>query len=94
MIELEPIDLKLRIDSWIWMLKLDVKMQHLMVHCDNALYVLNYKVRYPVKILQKQECIPVGCVPAARLPYAGVCFPGEGVYLVPGGVLSLRGVCT
>ena len=47
MIELEPIDLKLRIDSWIWMLKLDVKMQHLMVHCDNALYVLNYKVRYP-----------------------------------------------
>ena len=24
----------------------------------------------------KQECIPVGCVPAARRPYAGVCFPG------------------
>ena len=25
----------------------------------------------------KQECIPVGCVPAARWPYAGVCFPGD-----------------
>ena len=42
----------------------------------------------------KQECIPVGCVPAARRPYAGVCFPGEGCLLrggsgpggsVPGG---------
>ena len=32
----------------------------------------------------EQECIPVGCVPAARRPYAGVCFPG-GVSLVPGG---------
>ena len=32
----------------------------------------------------KQECIPVGCVPVARRPYAGVCFPG-GVCLVPGG---------
>ena len=32
----------------------------------------------------KQECIPVGCVPAARRPYAGVCFPG-GVCLVWGG---------
>ena len=26
----------------------------------------------------KQECIPVGCVPAARRPYPGVCFPGGG----------------
>ena len=25
-----------------------------------------------------QECIPVGCVPAARRPYAGVSFPGGG----------------
>ena len=24
----------------------------------------------------EQECIPVGCVPAARRPHAGVCFPG------------------
>ena len=49
----------------------------------------------------KQECIPVGCVPAARRPYAGVCFPagrgwvsapgGGGYGLVPGGVCS-RGV--
>ena len=45
-----------------------------------------------------QECIPVGCVPAARRPYAGVCFrggvclgglpgPGVGVCLVCGGCL-------
>ena len=26
----------------------------------------------------EQECIPVGCVPAARRPYAGVCFRGGG----------------
>ena len=51
-----------------------------------------------------QECIPVGCVPAARWPYAGVCFPGGGEVcflggcLLPGGVWSggcllLGGVC-
>ena len=38
---------------------------------------------------QQQECIPVGCVPANRGPYAGVCFPG-GV-LHPGGGVSIRG---
>ena len=27
---------------------------------------------------KEQECIPVGCVPAARRPYAGVCFLGGG----------------
>ena len=32
----------------------------------------------------EQECIPVGCVPAARRPYARVCFPGGGPG--PGGV--------
>ena len=37
----------------------------------------------------KQECIPVGCVPAAHWPYAAVYFPG-GVCLVWGGLL-LRG---
>ena len=30
----------------------------------------------------KQECIPVGCVPAAHWPYAGVCFPGGGCLLL------------
>ena len=30
------------------------------------------------EVYTKQECIPVGCVPAARRPYAGVCFPGGG----------------
>ena len=34
----------------------------------------------PINSFLKQECIPVGCVPATRRPYAGVCFPGE----VPG----------
>ena len=32
----------------------------------------------------EQECIPVGCVPAARRPYAGVCFRGGG-FSLPGG---------
>ena len=56
---------------------------------------------HDINILLKQECIPVGYVPAARRPYAGVCFPGGlpglggsawsggGVCLVPGG----GGVC-
>ena len=39
----------------------------------------------------KQECIPVGCVPAARRPYAGVCFPGGGVP-GPGGVVVVSGL--
>ena len=45
----------------------------------------------------KQECIPVGCVPAARRPYAGVCFPGGGVCSGgsgPGGVCSGGCVCS
>ena len=33
---------------------------------------------YPARNNIKQECIPVGCVPAAHRPYAGVCFPGGG----------------
>ena len=42
----------------------------------------------------EQECIPVGCVPAARRPYAGVCFPGGGGVPGPGGrvVCLVRGV--
>ena len=50
----------------------------------------------------QQECIPVGCVPAARRPYAGVCLPGGvsipggwfsipgGWFSIPGGVFSIR----
>ena len=44
----------------------------------------------------RQEYISVGCVPAARRPYAGVCFwegglpgPGGVVCLVWGGVVCL-----
>ena len=47
----------------------------------------------------KQECIPVGCVPAARRPYAGVCFRlrgsgqrGGGGVSAPGGVSGLGGL--
>ena len=38
----------------------------------------------------KEECIPVGCVPAARRLYAGVCFRGG---VCSGGVCS-GGVCS
>ena len=46
-----------------------------------------------VEHFYQQECIPVGCVPAARRPYACVCFPGGGVSAWSGGgVCLLRGV--
>ena len=38
-----------------------------------------------------QECIPVGYVPAARRPYAGVCFLGGGGLPGPGGVCLVWG---
>ena len=58
-----------------------------------------YNTNNLFKIHLWQECIPVGCVPAARRPYAGVCFPsrvGEGVWsggvcLVWGGVCLVQG---
>ena len=43
------------------------------------------------KFYFKQECIPVRCVPAARRPYAGVCFPG-GVSAPGRGVSAPDGV--
>ena len=36
---------------------------------------------------KNQECIPVGCVPAAHWPYAGVCFPVWGGSPWQGGLL-------
>ena len=56
-------------------------------------------LRYECSHINRQECIPVGCVPAARRPYAGVCFLGggwcllRGVCLVRGVGCLLRGVC-
>ena len=44
--------------------------------------------QWSCKKTQKQEFIPVGCVPAARWPYAEVCFPGGSA---PGGCLLPRG---
>ena len=46
----------------------------------------------------KQECIPVGCVPAARRLYSGLCFPGgvsawsRGCLPGPGGVCLVQGI--
>ena len=40
-----------------------------------------------------QECIPVGCVPAARWPYAAVCFPG-GCLVRGGAAWSRGGICS
>ena len=48
-----------------------------------------------VKAYPEQECIPVGCVPAAHWPYTGVCFRGGGCLLRGGllrGVSALVGV--
>ena len=53
---------------------------------DNCTYIV---VMLFCGIYRKQECIPVGCVPAARRPYAGVC---GGVCLVRGGLPGPRGV--
>ena len=49
------------------------------------------KIILLVQFQKKQECIPVGCVPAARRPYAGVCFPGGVLHLGGGGVLHPGG---
>ena len=49
-------------------------------------------MQFSAKNYAKQECIPVGCVPATRRPYAGVSFLGGFVCLVWGGVCLVRGV--
>ena len=67
-----------------------------MFNCTVALYAVSESLFLIIeqndcslsRIYEKQECIPVGCVPAARWPYAAVCFRG-GVCLVQGG----GGVC-
>ena len=43
------------------------------------------------KKIKQQECIPVGCVPAASTPYAGVCFPGGDRGVSTLGGYQLRG---
>ena len=59
----------------------EIVQQNLLVHPGN---------KNEAKI--KKECIPVGCVPAARRPYTGVWFPGAGCAW-SGGVWS-GGGCT
>ena len=46
---------------------------------------MNYFANSYWDVTSKQECIPVGCVLAARRPYAGICFPGGGGGSAPGG---------
>ena len=44
------------------------------------IYFRNFHIStYWTKTDKIQECTPVGCVPAAHWPYAGVCFRGGGV---------------
>ena len=59
----------------------------------------NLRVWSEMSIKLNKKCIPVGCVPTARRPYAGVCFPGGcgvwsgGVGLVRGGLCLVQGGC-
>ena len=69
-------------------------------HCliSMSIPATNKKVRLKHKLvrvnaLNKQECIPVGCVPAARRPYARVCFPGGGGVSGPGVCVWSGGAC-
>ena len=57
---------------------------------------LNKAYNVTVRSSKKQECIPVGCVPAARRPYARVCSHcrGGGVVSAPGRVSAPGGVCS
>ena len=81
-------------------------------HCLRISNVLSYLTRWTSDIVRftdkwkrkmelifEQECIPVGCVPAAHWPYAAVCFGGGGLP-GPGGLPDpaggggwSRGVC-
>ena len=54
---------------------------------------VNYFANSYWDVTSKQECIPVGCVLAARRPYAGICFPGGWGGLLPGGVSAPGGWC-
>ena len=72
---------------------------------ENITYLDTQVVINQTWIKREQECIPVGCVPAARWPYAAVCLWGgvcswggaPGGCLLPGGLLwggvCSRGVC-
>ena len=55
-----------------------------------------WKNNLPLRLVIKQECIPVGYVPAAHWPYAAVCFWGVSVPRGsdPRGVSALGGVCS
>ena len=51
---------------------------------------------FSISFSMVQECIPVGCVPAARRPHAAVCFRGGCLVwggLLWGGCLVRGGVC-
>ena len=45
---------------------------------QNLSMLWSHNIQFTSTPTHNKECIPVGCVPAARRPYAGVCFPGGG----------------
>ena len=75
-------------DSW-WAFCLNLQNNAADNKCLLFTEIKHWKYNARSKI--QQECIPVGCVPAAHWPYAAVFLPG-GVCLVRGGSAWSRGV--
>ena len=69
-----------------------LKLWEWSIHPPFYIWLFGWWTTSPCAFICKQECIPVGCVPAARWPYAGVCFPGGS--LLRGVVCSRGGVCS
>ena len=69
--------------SWFHQMWIRHKMEQGQLHVILPYLKINSKLAQFLKC--KQECIPVGCVPAAHWPYSGVCFPGGWGCLLPGG---------
>ena len=68
-----------------WITELGYSQLSLKIHSSHGILLWH--------IILIQECIPVGCVPAARWPYAEVCCPGGGGLPGLGGCLLPGGVC-
>ena len=75
----------------------NIKHQRALSECSQELHYTLHRLPNPhhrreisecAITLSRQECIPVGCVPAAHWPFAGVCFPGGSC---PGGASGIRG---
>ena len=74
--------------SWIPRTQIRSRHEKICVDCGGVYVAIFFFIPLRRNYLQ-QECIPVGCVPAAA-----VCFPGGGVVcLVGGGLPGRGGVC-